>query len=345
MLERERESAAYITKLKIRFHVFLFWVASSAWATTSWWLDDPLCDQVLCEFISMLYSQGEKIWKARLTVLSVQTAHRHLRGNLPRAWDSIKSWQLKNPLNSRVPMTIDICRAFFGMSLALGLMAPEQASLYLCFSVLSRVAFHCMLRPVELLRLTAGDVRLPHSDYEPESAVLCLQDPKNKASLGRYQYVMVHDPGLIAWLAWLIACMPSHLTLWPSSRSKFAKLFFDLSSRLLVDHLGLTLGSFRAGGTTFLHLSGVAINILKFRGRWKTDSSMEVYIQEAMARLTLSRLPDTTLNTISSLARGSDLQWQSPPSQPWTAFFDRSQQVRGWEALRRMREKLSKSCC
>ena len=91
------------------------------------------------------------------------------------------------------------------------------------------------------------------------------------------------------------------------------------------------------------YISGVATNMLKFRGRWKTDSSIEVYIQEAMARLTPSRLPDPTLYT--SLARGSEFQWQSPPSQPWTAFFDRSQQIRGWEALRRMREKLSKSCC
>jgi hypothetical protein len=84
------------------------------------------------------------------------------------------------------------------------------------------------MRLAELLKLVVDDIRLPRSSYEPAVAVLTLRDPKNKYSLGRFQFVMARDPGWVAWLKWFIDSTPGSYRFWPRSFSKFTKYFkFD----------------------------------------------------------------------------------------------------------------------
>ena len=103
-LEKGRTSRTYRRRLESALADVLFWVSVSAFAATAWLADPLLANQVLCEWVQHVYESGGKISLARHGILSIQTCRRELKGKLGRAWDALKSWQLRTPLKSRVPM-------------------------------------------------------------------------------------------------------------------------------------------------------------------------------------------------------------------------------------------------
>ena len=329
-LEKSRTSATYRKRLEQALAVLLCWVCASAFAASSW-LDDPLVtNQVLCEWIQHVFQIGGKISLARHGILAVQTSRREMKGKLGRAWDALKSWQLKSPLKSRVPMPETIMRAFFTFSLAEALAASKDLDTLSAFSfaILVRLGFHCLLRPAEILKLTAGDVRLPVSAYEPRRAVIRLIDPKNRSSLGRFQFVMVDDEGLVSWLQWFLEGVNGSVKLWPGSSAKFTKRFRHTLARLGLSRLPITPGCLRPGGATRAFLEGASVSSLKYRGRWRQESSLEVYIQEAMSHLLATDLSQHEYDTIHSLLCSAQPQWLSPPPLPWAHYFSRGAQWR-----------------
>ena len=277
-----------------------------------------------------MYESGGKIALARHGILSVQTARRELKGKLGRAWDALKSWQLRSPLKSRVPMPEVLMRAFFTFSLAEALASSKDLDTLsgFGFALMIRLGFHCLLRPAELLKLTAGDIRLPTSAYEPVRAVVRLKDPKNRSSLGRFQFCMVEDESLVAWLQWYLRGVNESTKLWPGTPAKFTKRFRHTLARLGLARLPLTPGCLRPGGATRMFLDGSSVSQLKYRGRWRQESSLEVYIQEAMCHLLSTELSQQEYDTIHSLLCSAQSQWAAPPHFPWAHFFSRGAQWR-----------------
>ena len=329
-MEKVRTSRTYRQRLEQALADLLCWVAVSVFATTAW-LDDPLLtNQVLCEWIEHLYDSGGKISLARHGILSIQTSRRELKGKLGRAWDALKSWQLKQPLKSRVPMPEILMRAFFIFSLVEAMVAGKDLDTLSSFSfaLMIRIGFHCLLRPAELLKLTAGDIRLPASAYEPRRAVIRLKDPKNRSSLGRFQFVMVEDESLVAWLEWYLAGVSESTKLWPGTPAKFSKRFRHTLSRLGLHRFPLTPGCLRPGGATRAFLDGMSISSLKYRGRWRQESSLEVYIQESMCHLLSTEMTQDEYECIHSLLSSAQAQWDCPPPLPWAHYFSRGSQWR-----------------
>ena len=330
-LETTRVSRNYRNNLENAYGFLLLWISTSQWRSRTWSTESQTANQVLCEFIQWCYGSGGKIGTARHAVLAVQTVHRELRGRLGRAWDCVKSWQLEVPLRSRVPMPADLVRAFFAFSIARALESTNDLDklTWFSFGVLVRLGYECLLRPAEILKLTVGDVRLPKSTYEPRVAVIRLRDTKNRASLGRFQFCMVEDNGLVSWIEWLVSGNVPETRLWPGGAEKFSKLFRAALTALGLARLPLTPGCLRPGGATRLFLAGVAISHLKYKGRWRVESSLEVYVQEAMCHLATTELTDDEHTYIALLLQASSRQWLAPPSHPWPVFFSRSAQWRG----------------
>ena len=86
----------------------------------------------------------------------------------------------------------------------------------------------------------------------------------------------------------------------------------------------LTPGSLRAGGATFFFLQMQNALQLKELGRWKTDSSLQIYIQEAVATLVWSQLPRNLESTLLSIIMESEFAWNQAPKAPWIKLFQRS---------------------
>ena len=204
---------------------------------------------------------------------------------------------------------------------------------YWSAAVLVRVGFHCLLRPGELCKLVVEDLYFPQTTWDTPMCVLRLRDPKNRASLGRFQFAIVRDTSLIKWLRWLTDGCAPQTKLWAGSGAKFAKTFKHLLSLLGLDRLGFTAGSLRPGGATKAFVEGMSIANLKYLGRWRLEHSLESYVQEAMAQLTHSRLTETEQSSIHAMLAACSDQLSDPPLQHWSVFCSRSAQWQGQQAV------------
>lgn len=201
------------------------------------------------------------------------------------------------PLNPRLPINEYLIRAIFDWSMFRALEQDKHAMEHFAFANSVRLGFECLLRPGEITKLLVFDLRLSAVSYESISCVVRLRDPKHRSSMGRFQFAMVRDAELVIWLAWYGDGMEGHLPLWSSSHAKFVRRWKVVMCELSIQRFKLTFGSLRSGGAARAFLTGISIAQLQFMGRWKGQSSLEVYVQEAMAHLCHCSLSPSSLIT------------------------------------------------
>jgi len=220
-------------------------------------------------------------------------------------------------------------------ALSWGLEGGSRASMLITMFVLVRVGFFCLLRPGELVNLRVGDVRLPGAGALTTSAVLAIRSPKNKRYFGQNQFVIVEDVVCIMWLRWLLRGLPREVTLWPSSPESFRVLFKKVSERCGLGNLRLVPAGLRPGGTTHLVSLGLDLSRIQFLGRWRVQSTMQVYVQEAMSSLVLVSMSQSQVNTVSQITSQASQFVRNPPSLAWPYIFSRHRQWRSSSVLRK----------
>ena len=235
-------------------------------------------------------------------------------------------------------MPILIMRTLFASTLLMALSEPTPQ--WYTFTVLIRLGFTGLLKPVELMKLRAEDVRPSQSEWEPRVPVHRLVEPKNKACLGRYQFTTIDEPELVAWVEWLVKGMPPEAHLWPGSQALFTKHWKKSIATVGLGHLGLTPASLRPGGATAHFLLHRSIASLRIAGRWRAESSLEHYIQLTIAHLCLCQLSDDEHAYATELAQLTRQQWGTPPSLHSAAIFSCARQC---QAISRVAMKRSSS--
>ena len=333
-LERTRTSPAYRQKLDAGWCLFAEWCMTSGVS-----LQDSLCstlsaDQRIAEFVNIAFEVGHPLWLVKHAVLACQTRYRFLKGNIPRSWDCLRSWQAQKAWRNRVPITPELMRTVFTAALNWALIDSSLAQLLFPFCVLVRVGFHGLLRPGEIANLVAGDVRLPLSPANGEAAVIAIRSPKTRFHYGRKQFALITDVGTVAYLRWLVADLPPHVKLWPSDANRFRSLFASVLRKAGLANLPITPASLRAGGATDMIVRQVDIGRLKFLGRWKSQGTLDSYVQEAVAQLVALHLDDCQRSIITTALAASEHCWQTPPVLPWTCLFSRARQWRSWRRQR-----------
>ena len=145
------------------------------------------------------------------------------------------------------------------------------------------LAFDCLLRISELLRLAPEDVVFPGDcrlGVPIDRAMLRLKVTKT----GKNQWVPISNPVVVRWLrAVLIRCQ-STARLFPFSSSLFRRLFKATVAKLRLP-TSIVPHSLRHGGATRLHLSGLPLEDILLRGRWAASKSARTYIQAGKALL------------------------------------------------------------
>ena len=68
---------------------------------------------------------------------------------------------------------------------------------------------------------------------------------------------------------------------------------------------GVTPGGLRAGGTTYLFISGIEVARIRIMGRCKVMETLDHYVQEATVSLALIRLPSSVVRNLSRLKVGA----------------------------------------
>jgi hypothetical protein len=158
---------------------------------------------------------------------------------------------------------------------------------WLAVAVLLRLGFFGLLRPTEIRTLRRKDLALP-SDICLGTAgqlVIAITQPKTAKHFGKTQFVVVDDPVSIAWAEVAFVNMEPDAFLFSGSVGDFDAMFWDLLVYLGISGMGFTLASLRAGGATYFYRAGFAIEWLRFRGRWKAQTTLEHYIQEGTSLL------------------------------------------------------------
>ena len=157
-LEKTRTQPVH--RLRLRRGLAVFWRFAA-----SVYVDEKLmgtcnayANLVTANFIQYCYDTKVPFWLAKYGLLGVQTYWQSLKGHIGRGWEALRSWSLQRPSASRVPITFELLRAMSVMAFALGLSSGTEAHLFMMFSILIRVGFFGLLRPVEICNFRAQDV-------------------------------------------------------------------------------------------------------------------------------------------------------------------------------------------
>ena len=249
-------------------------------------------NSVLVCYIQSLYNRGGSFADAKYAILHTQTTHRHLKGKLARAWDSVKSWSLEVPCTNRLPLPFFLLEVLFytcvSQAYAHKRHSPVLSLKFASFGILLLLGFHGLLRPGELLHLRVADILVPSTPNSP--LIIAIRRPKTRLAFGRIQHVLVQDPKTIAWTSWLLSSWPKNRQLWPFSIASARSLFRQLLRQRQLSDSKLLISSLRPGGATHLYTAGLSVEQLQFKGRWKCIGTLRSYIQEATAAMVLLQL-------------------------------------------------------
>ena len=121
------------------------------------------------------------------------------------------------------------------------------------------------------------------------------------------------DASLLALLSRLFGCLRPGDNLCPGGLTSFRRRLAYATSRLGASSIGITAGSFRAGGATYSFECGMDLAEIQHRGRWDNSRTLSHYIQSANAAIAFSKLDVATSKHIaqvgtffSALIEGAD---------------------------------------
>jgi len=232
------------------------------------------------------------------------------------------------PIKSRMPMPGELLHAYVSSALLLGFVVDRRrAQMWIPLAIMMKTGFEDLMRPREVGELRVGDCLLPRSVLGlRRSAVLLVRRPKTRRLLGRMQHVLLRDKWAIAWLSWVLADAPDDLLVLPGGARALGEGMKLIGEILHVAHLGLRGGALRSGGATAFLEERENVPLLRVRGRWLSERSLEHYLQECMCVLVMQRITpeaETLIETVAGFWR----TFSRPPALPWKDFFTRDVQI------------------
>ena len=135
-LERSRTSAVNRHRLGLGWFLIESFLRQCNYVADVVFSKVDSANQVLAEFVSYAHSCKLRIWRVRYSLLSVQHKYKHLKRKLPRPWEAVQSWQLKLPVQSRLPLDKGVLKVIFISSISLALEHPAWAQYLIPFAAL-----------------------------------------------------------------------------------------------------------------------------------------------------------------------------------------------------------------
>ena len=304
-LRGSQYSAAYKKRLRAGLDAVLKFIGRSHKRLDTLAQNLDQLDNSLEHFVNWIYRKCGKrhLSTAKHGLLAVQHLYPQHRRRLHRAWQSIQAWEDIVEVNVRVPLPLSVlCALVIAARAHAGCESGREAFLWDRFSVCLELAFFGLLRPGEVFKLRKSDVSLPDALLvSGVGAVVRIQAPKNRRTFGRHQFVYIDHAPTCTSLRWLCGRLSEKEKLWGCSARSFRTVFKQLCSELQVGHVRLSPASLRAGGASHLHLTGLEVSRLKFRGRWSSEKSLGHYLQVALARQVQLSMPALSQRAVRTL--------------------------------------------
>ena len=228
-------------------------------------------DRLASMYIEELWEDGDSRYLAQDALSSLQHHEPQLKRRMLQSWRLIKAWQ-KHEIPSRAPpLTVSTLSVLAGW---LHKHVPEVA-----LGVV--VAFWALLRTGELLQVKNKDI-ICSQDF----VVIHLGSTKMAArNAGTESASFSHEKISIMLQAWKSVTAPDALLI-DMSASVFRQWFARGLQATGLDATPYKPYSLRRGGATQVFLETRSYSFVCQRGRWASERTCRIYIQDSVALLT-----------------------------------------------------------
>ena len=163
-----------------------------------------------------------------------------------------------------------------------------------------------LLRVHELRSLRFGSFLTPQRVLSDDRVLFSVIDkPKMCRLTARRACTRIDDAGVVDFAEHVVSKFPPQDLVFNGSYHELRAVFNAISAEIGLPHGGpdgLTLGSLRPGGATWLYKVTDNSELVRFRGRWASLRMLEIYIQEVGASSILPGLPESVRTRIRLLA-------------------------------------------
>ena len=265
-----------------------------------------LVDPLVCDYLEHLWSSGAGRALACDTLAGLQDMQPNLRNQLPGAWRLLKTWHVNEIPNRAPPIPEHVLHAMAGWAFFKG---------HYSFGVSLLVGFYTMLRTGELL-----GVRSSHmvSSGHHGQVLISLGFTKGGKRHGAAESVILgFEPAVKLVQQWKLKASPT--TGLARSPANWRSLFNECLQSLKLCQHGFRPYSLRRGGATFWFTKHQSFDRILVQGRWHTQKSARIYLNEGLSVLASMRIPPTHpdilpfLNVFNQTVRRPQFGTLEPP--------------------------------
>ncbi len=260
-------------------------------------------DSLVSDYVESLWSEGEGRALASDTLAAIQDRQPQLKGHLLSSWRLLKTWNINEIPNRAPPLPEKALWAMVGYSLF-----RNQFQ----FATSLLLAFYGMLRTGELLTVKAKDFT-PNQALHP--FVLSLGYTKGGKRAGAAESITVGVEDLCRRIFHWTSSVSPHTPLCPPAHT-WRKMFSDTLLALQFSEFSFRPYSLRRGGSTFWFSQHSSFDRLVIQGRWQSQKTARVYVNEGLAILAELKLPwsPTTMSYVNFYTRSK--QYPCPKLSP-----------------------------
>ena len=285
-LQTARLTPSTIIKYCTNLLFFLDWIENNIGYLPAEAHDLSEC---LCEFGEFCWAEGEGISRFADVLSALPHVMKNIRGKFKDAWVLVDTWRMNEIPSRATPFSTKVLFALLGKCIldddwifAAGLL----------------LAFQGMLRPCELLNLRVGDISLTKCR---RNIIVNLGLTKGGRRKGAEETVILDDRAL-----WSLLCLVN-IKRKPGDRFLdlksyvFRRRFAELLSYCGLDDLGYMPYSLRRCGATTLFRDTANLDLVMVRGRWQSQRTARIYVNDGMAAEKEEHFSDATDSELASL--------------------------------------------
>ncbi|CAE7233553.1 unnamed protein product [Symbiodinium sp. CCMP2456] len=297
---------------------------------------DPelVADWVIC-YGKDLYGSGRPYYHYSETINALTAAKPILRRQMQAAWDLGFSWLAEEPSTHHTAVPPIVLVSLLAACLAWGWLREAG-----CFAL----AFGGVMRIGEIIQSRRENLILPEDVMHTQQFILVsIKEPKTRNRGPKHQSAKVEAADLVQVVVLAFSSLTSEQKLWPFSPQTLRKRLDTLLLRTGAAPCPkgtrpLDLGSFRAGGATYLLQQTEDSELVRRRGRWASAKVMEIYLQEISSATYLPALPRGQKSKVAAIAAGfaellqQATRWKSQgiESKLWYRLWPGGMSTHGW---------------
>jgi hypothetical protein len=249
-------------------------------------------DQSVALFVEACWEEGEAHALCSDALAGLQYHVPVVRRYLHKSWKLLRAWQRAEPPNRAVPFSPPLLLGFAGACVAI---KEIEAAAFLL------VGFDTMARTGELFNVLARHVSFfKYKNYW--RAVIMLEHTKTTPRKNAKEMLVVESHLAVTFLRLAVHGKPPGMPMLTMKPQRMRLLFQHLKSLFGITEQ-LQLYSLRRGGATWDFLSHGSMERTLLRGRWASSSTARIYLQDAVAAVSLLSLSTQQLARLKYCAR------------------------------------------